>query len=165
MRFRTVALAGAALVALSTIQPLAAQEGYVYAPSATSKFGNIPGLPACVTGAVQKGDPAKTASVILAKFSASCKVPWHWHTAPEQLMMLSGRARVEMKDGSPATMAPGDYVNLPGKHVHQFTCQSACKLFIAIDGPFDIHYVDAKGNEIPQEQALKTDRTRAHGKH
>ena len=30
-----------------------------------------------------------------------------------------------------------------------------CVVFDVIDGAFDIHYVDAEGQEIPVEQALK----------
>jgi len=108
-----------------------------------------------MTGSVQNGDPSKRGSVIFGKGTAGCRVPWHWHTPTEQLMMVMGRAKVEMKDGSPVTLRSGDYVSLPTKHVHQFTCQIACRLFIASDVAFDIHYVDARCNEIPQEQTLK----------
>jgi hypothetical protein len=55
----------------------------------------------------------------------------------------------------------GDYLHLPSKHVHQFTCITACKLFLAIDAAFDIHYVDASGNEISPDDALKA---KAHTK-
>jgi hypothetical protein len=50
---------------------------------------------------------------------------------------------------------PGDYLSLPGKGVHQFTCIVACTFFLSSDGVFDIHYVDASGKEIPPDEALK----------
>jgi len=106
-------------------------------------------------GSVQNGDPSKSNSVILGKAMAGCKIPWHWHTPTEQLMMVAGSAKVEMKDGSPITLHPGDYASLSTKHVHQFTCLAACTLFIASDVAFDIHYVDSSGSEIPVDQALK----------
>jgi quercetin dioxygenase-like cupin family protein len=122
---------------------------------AKTKFQPLPGLPACMTLSAQRGDPSKGAAVILAKFTAGCTVPWHWHTAAENLMIVSGKGKIEMKDASaPATLAPGDYVYLPGKHQHQFTCLSACTLFDATEGAFDIHYIDKDGKEIPPEQAL-----------
>jgi quercetin dioxygenase-like cupin family protein len=155
MRFLIGAVFTAVLVAGSMVQSLRAQDNVVYAASATSKFVNIPGLPTCVTGSVQNGDPSRGGSVIFGKGAAGCKIPWHWHTPTEQLMMVTGRANVEMKDRSAVTLRSGDYVSLPSKHVHQFTCQTACTLFIASDVAFDIHYVDASGNEIPQEQALR----------
>jgi quercetin dioxygenase-like cupin family protein len=156
MRFDKLTWIGALLLAVSTVQPLQAQEHMDHAASATSKFINIPGLPMCVKGAVKNGDPSKGAFVILGKMTTGCLIPWHWHTAKEELMMVAGRAKVEMKEGSPAMLHPADYLNLPAKHVHQFTCETACTVFIGSDGAFDIHYVDAKGNEIAQDEALKT---------
>jgi quercetin dioxygenase-like cupin family protein len=123
--------------------------------AAGSKFGNLPGLPTCATLSVQRGDPTKGPAVILAKATAGCKVPWHWHTAAENLMIVAGKAKVEMKDAAATAAAPGDYVYMPGKHPHQFTCTSACTFFIATEGAFDIHYVDKDGKEIPPDQALK----------
>jgi hypothetical protein len=49
-------------------------------------------------------------------------------------MMVSGRAKVEMKDGSPAALRAGDFLDLPSKHIHQFTCLAACLLFDASTG-------------------------------
>jgi mannose-6-phosphate isomerase-like protein (cupin superfamily) len=123
---------------------------------AKSKFQALPGLPACLTLSAQRGDPFKTAAVILIKMTAGCKVPWHWHTAGEGLMIVSGKGKIEMKEGDTpaAAVGPGDYVYLPGKHVHQFTCPVACTFFDVTEGAFDIHYVDKDGKEIPPEQAL-----------
>lgn len=134
---------------------LRAQDQAVFAPAMKSKPVNFPGLPTCMKGAVQNGDPSKGPSVILGKGSTGCRIPWHWHTATEQLMMVSGSAKVEMKDSAPIVLHAGDYVSMPTKHVHHFTCQATCTLFIASDAAFDIHYVDSSGQEIPSDQALK----------
>jgi quercetin dioxygenase-like cupin family protein len=127
-----------------------------YAAAATSKFTNMAVLPSCMTLSVQRGDPSKGPSVILLKFKAGCVVPWHWHTAAEQLIVVSGTGRAQMKDGKPVTVHPGDYMFLPAKHVHTFSAVTAVTMFDLPDGPFDIHYVDAAGNEIPPDQALKS---------
>jgi len=128
----------------------------LYVASVTSKFTNFPGVPQCMTGAVQEGDPSKGNAVLLLKAQSGCMVPWHWHTPSEQLMMVSGRAKAEMKDGAPVILRAGDYLNLTSKHVHQFTCLSSCMLFdVTGAAAFDVHYVDAIGDEIPAEQALK----------
>jgi hypothetical protein len=52
---------------------------------------------------------------------------------------------------------------MPSKHVHQFQCTSkSCLAYVHADsGPFDIHYVDAQGKEIPPEEALKAVRETA----
>lgn len=118
-------------------------------------FTNIPGLPTCTVGSVQNGDPAKGPSIVFAKIDAGCVIPWHWHTPSEHLMMVSGVARIEMKDGKPLTLESGGYALMPSRHAHQFRCERACSLYIYSDAAFDIHYVDAQGNEISVEDALK----------
>jgi quercetin dioxygenase-like cupin family protein len=123
--------------------------------SAEAKFAGLPVLPSCATLAVEKGDPMKGASILLIKASSGCKIPWHWHTATEQLMFVSGTAKIEMQDSQPHALKKGDFALLPGKHHHQFTCASSCLFFNVIDGAFDIHYIDKSGNEIPPEEALK----------
>lgn len=124
--------------------------------AAAAKFGGLPVLPSCATFAVEKGDPMKEASILLIKATSGCKVPWHWHTANEQLMFVSGTGKVEMKDAQPHALAKGDFVLLPGKHHHQFTCVNSCLFFNSVEGAFDIHYVDKNGQEITPVEALKT---------
>lgn len=119
-------------------------------------FTNVPGLPSCTVGSVQNGDPAKGSSIVFAKIDAGCVIPWHWHTPGEHLMMVSGVGRIEMKDGKPLTLEPGGFALMPSKHVHQFSCEKGCSLYIYSDAAFDIHYIDAKGNEISPEEALKS---------
>jgi quercetin dioxygenase-like cupin family protein len=123
--------------------------------AATTKFGPLEGVPACLTLSPQRGDPTKGPAVILIKMTTGCKVPWHWHTANEGLMMVSGKGKLEMKDVAAHAMAPGDYAFMPGKHQHEFTCTAACTFFDVTEGAFDIHYVDKDGKEIPPAQALK----------
>ena len=120
------------------------------------KFVMIPGLPTCGSGSVQSGDPSKGPSIILAKVAAGCSIPWHWHTPNEHVMMVSGMAHIEMKDGAPLTLRAGGFAKMPSRHVHQFRCGAApCALYIYSDTAFDIHYVDGEGKEISPEQALK----------
>jgi len=156
MRIAACCLLSAVLVAGVATRFASAEDKMVYAGKATSKFVNFPGLPTCMTGSVQHGDPANGASVILAKSTAGCRIPWHWHTADEQLMIVSGSAKVGMKDGQPTALHSGDYLSLPGKSAHQFTCVAACTLFILPSGSFDIHYVDKDGKEISADEALKS---------
>lgn len=154
MRPRSLLLAAAVLVAISIARPVHGEEHMSHAASPAAKFGPVPGLPGCATAAPREGDPGKEAFVVLAKTTTGCKIPWHWHSGMERLMIVSGKAKVEMKEAS-STMIAGDYINLPAKHVHQFTCLAACKFFIESDRAFDVHYVDKEGKEIPQEEALK----------
>lgn len=156
MRNRSVLLlVSLLLLSISIAAQDAAHAKKAAAPEGAAKFMEFPGLPGCLVGSVQNGDPMKGAAVILAKAKTGCVVPWHWHTATEQLMFVSGTASVEMKDAGKKALSAGGYVNLPGKHQHEFRCTASCTFFITTDAAFDIHYVDASGNEIPVEQALK----------
>ncbi len=119
-----------------------------------NKFAPLEGMPKCIINAVESGDPTKGPSVIIFKGAAGCAIPWHWHTPTENVMFVNGSAKMEMKDGASSVLGPGGYAMLPSKHVHQMTCTSACMGFVASDAAFDIHYVDANGNEIPPDQAL-----------
>jgi len=143
------------LLAGVVLAPALAQDNMAYAPMAKAKFGNLPVIPKCGTLAVANGDPTKGAAVILIKSTTGCVIPWHWHSAGEQLMFVAGSAKVDMKDGAPVRMHTGDYINLPAKNVHQFTCVAACTFYLATDGAFDIHYVDKDGKEISMDEALK----------
>jgi len=128
---------------------------------AEMKFSPIPGLPTCASGSVQTGDPAKGAFIILAKLATGCSIPWHWHTAGEDLMIVSGTGRIEMKDGPSRTLQAGSFVLLPSHHVHQFLCKKNCTFFFYSDGAFDIHYLDKQGAEISPDEALKAVKEKA----
>jgi quercetin dioxygenase-like cupin family protein len=133
-----------------------AQDMGIVRTMAENKFEPHPALPSCVNIAVQNGDPSKGASVILMKVATGCVIPWHWHTPVEQVMIVSGSAKVEMKDsGKSAVLGPGGFAMMPSKHVHQFTCVSACTVFVNSSAAFDIHFVDSKGTEITADAALK----------
>ena len=60
---------------------------------AMMKLTTIPPLPVCAKGSVQSGDPSKGPSVIFAKATTGCTIPWHWHTPNEHVMIVSGTAR------------------------------------------------------------------------
>lgn len=122
---------------------------------ADMKFVTIPPLPTCAVGSVLSGDPTKGPSIILAKAQAGCTVPWHWHTPNENLMIVSGVARLDMKDGEPLTLRAGGFAVMASHHVHQFRCEKACLFYIYSDAAFDITYVDKDGNEISPLDAIK----------
>ena len=128
---------------------------------AEMKFLMVPSLPTCALGSVQSGDPTKGPSIIFAKVPAGCSIPWHWHTPNEHVMIVSGVAHLEMKNGKPLTLRSGGFAMMPSHDVHQFRCERACQLYIYSDVAFDIHYVDGQGKEISPDQALKAVRETA----
>ena len=123
--------------------------------AAEMTFVTIPGLPTCAKGSAQSGDPTTGPSILLVKIAAGCSIPWHWHTPNENVMVVSGIGRLELKDGKPVTVRAGAYAMMPSHHIHQFRCAGPCSLYIYSDAAFDIHYVDAQGQEISPDDALK----------
>lgn len=124
---------------------------------ADMKFGAFPGFPTCTSGSFQLGDPATQPTVVLVKIGKGCSIPWHWHTPNENVMLMSGQLRLEVKDeGGPRLLKAGGFAQMPAKHVHRAQCMSkGCLVYIYADAaPFDIHYVDAQGNEIAPAEAL-----------
>lgn len=123
------------------------------------KFGEVPAVPTCFTIAVQTGDPATTQFIAAVKAKPGCTIPWHWHSAGEHLMIVSGTVHIGMRDeqaqATAKSLTAGGFAVLPARHVHEFRCEKTCQLYLYSDGKFDIHYVDPKGTEIPPEEALK----------
>ena len=152
---RTLLVLLAAVVALSATTYAEDNDRMVTLNPQTMKFTPIPDMPACASAAILRGNPRWGPAWVLLKLASGCRVPWHWHTANETLVVISGRGTVAMKDGPPLQFAPGAYASLPSHHVHQARCSRACLLFNGADAAFDIHYVDASGEEISSEKALK----------
>lgn len=154
---RSRIIAGLFVVLCCLTLPSVAQDsgGMTFAAAKSSKFANLPGLPACLTVAVQRGDPSQGSAALLLKFAPGCTVPWHWHSVGEQLLLISGTGTAEMRDGKPMTMHAGDYAYLPAKSVHQFKAVAAVLMLDIPDAAFDIHYVDKSGSEISPDEALK----------
>ena len=114
----------------------------------------IPDAPQCFVAAVEQGNPGAEPSIMLMKGKAGCAVPWHWHPATENIMMVSGTAETQVKDQPSVRLARNDFMSVPPKHAMRFVCLTECSLFVATDGAFSIHYVDAAGKEITPAQAL-----------
>jgi quercetin dioxygenase-like cupin family protein len=126
-----------------------------YASVSNTRFAPLAVLPPCMTISAVHGDPTKGAATILAKTTTGCVIPWHWHSVNEQLIFVAGTATAQTKAGPGHGLKGGDFIFLPAKQVHQFTCTATCIFYDVLDGPFDIHYVDKDGNEIPTAQLLK----------
>jgi hypothetical protein len=141
-------------LALLIALPAFSQDQAGVTKPADDKLMVTPGLPICMKGTVMRGNPAHGAYVIYAKASAGCEVPTHWHTADGELIWISGTGRFKMKDVGEQTVKPGMFVRVPSKHAHSERCITVCSFYAVGDQAFDIHYIDANGNEIPFEQAI-----------
>jgi len=118
------------------------------------KFVTFPGFPTCTTGAIVHGDPNQGPVSVLQKIPPDCRIPWHWHTANEQIVLISGTMEMMHKDSKPMLLRPGGYYFNPGHHVHSVGCPKGCTIFVTVDGKIDIHWVDNAGKEISLDEAL-----------
>ena len=97
----------------------------------------------CLRSATENGDPAVGASTFILKAPPGCVVPWHYHTAEEQLIVVQGNVLTEMGGIPPRSLGPGGFAVMPGKEKHQFSCKSKndCILFVTFDRAYDIFWV------------------------
>jgi quercetin dioxygenase-like cupin family protein len=150
-------LAFAAVCASCATSRVAAQDQPIAAPATQAKFSAIPTAPKCFTIAVEKGDPTKEASVILARFAPGCVAPFHWHTPSETVMIVSGALQVQMKGDKAMIAHRGDFLYMPPRHPHRATCSGTapCLVFLTSDAAFDVHWIDDAGKEITLEAAMQ----------
>ena len=96
----------------------------------------------CLSSAIETGDPATGRSTVILKASAGCVVPWHFHSAEEQLIIISGAVLAEMTDHRPTRLGPGGFAMMGSRMPHQFTCQrkSACVMIVTFDRAYDIFW-------------------------
>ena len=97
----------------------------------------------CLQDALLRGDPDTGASTFALKAKPGCVVPWHSHTAQEQLIVVSGEVLTEMEGMRPAALGPGGFASMLSREKHQFTCSAAgdCLLFVSFDRKYDIFWL------------------------
>jgi hypothetical protein len=101
----------------------------------------------CVSSALETGDPKTGPSTWILKAPAGCLIPWHFHTAQEQLIIVSGSVLAEMTDHPPTRLVPGGFAVMAGHMAHQFACRgkSACLMFVTFDAAYDIFWGKGAG--------------------
>lgn len=94
----------------------------------------------CLLSAVETGNPDSGPSTIILKAPAGCVVPWHFHTAQEQAVVIRGVVEMEMSDSPAMSLGPGGFAVMPGKVPHQFACgqKVECLIVVWFDGKYDI---------------------------
>jgi quercetin dioxygenase-like cupin family protein len=96
------------LLAVASLSQAQTKSHGVTRPLAEVKFEQDDDVK-CLLSAVESGDPATGPSTIILKAPPNCLVPWHYHTAEEQLIVVQGSVRTEM-DGMPArALGPGGF--------------------------------------------------------
>jgi quercetin dioxygenase-like cupin family protein len=110
-------------------------------PFAAVRFAPDPDV-ACLLSALETGNPATGASTWILKAPVGCLVPWHSHTAQEQLIVVAGEVVAEMTDHPPTLLGPGGFAMMAGRMAHQLTCQGrdGCVVFVTFDRAYDIKW-------------------------
>ena len=110
-------------------------------PFESAPFEADPDVP-CLSSALETGDLQTGPSTLILNAPPGCVVPWHSHTAEEQLIVVRGTVLAEMT-GRPLTkLGPGGFAVMGSHMAHQFTCKGSapCVMFVAFDGPYDIKW-------------------------
>ena len=96
----------------------------------------------CLLSALETGDPATGPSTWILKAPAGCVVPWHSHTAGEQLIAIRGAILAEMTDHPPTRLGPGGFAAMGSRMPHQFSFvgNATCIMIVMFDGPYDIRW-------------------------
>jgi hypothetical protein len=129
--------------------PAVAQSTHVLVPADAVQWGPAPPtLPAGAEISVLQGNPAEKGAVTLRlKFPADYAIPPHWHSMTESVTVLSGTLHVGMGDTLDRTaghaLEPGGFVSLPAGMHHFAWTTSPTVVQVNLEGPFDIHYVNA----------------------
>ncbi|HEX7046083.1 MAG TPA: cupin domain-containing protein [Gammaproteobacteria bacterium] len=115
------------------------------ASSASLKWGPCPEIfPTGCEIAVLHGDPARENADLFFKVPANYKIPNHWHTSAERMVLVSGKMTVQYEGHEPVTLKKGVYAYGPPKLPHATTCLKGeeCVLFIAFEEPVDAHLAE-----------------------
>jgi len=116
-------------------------------------FASVPFAPdrdvACLTSALETGDPLTGPSTWILNARPGCVVPWHSHTAEEQLIVVRGAVMAEMTDHPQTRLGPGGFAVMGSHMAHQFACQgtAACVMFVTFDRAYDIRWGKAVNTE------------------
>jgi len=110
-------------------------------PLNTIRFGQDEDVK-CLLSALETGDSAKGPSTFILKAPPGCVVPWHFHTAQEQAIVISGEVKMEMDAHNPVTLGTGGFAVMQSKTAHQFSCvgTTPCVLTVVFDRPYDIFW-------------------------
>lgn len=141
---KLLSAAPSALLFFATTVSLSSQEPHhgIVRPLSDVKFAPDDDVK-CLDSTLESGDPDKGPSTFLLRAAPGCKVPLHYHTAEEQLIVVRGDVETGMNGVTARVLQAGGFAMMPGKEKHWFTCQSkdGCLMFVAFDRAYDIFWV------------------------
>ena len=89
--------------------------------------------------AVLHGDPAKPNADVFFRVPGNYKLPKHWHSSAERMVLVAGELSVTYEGQAAVILSPGMYAYGPPERPHYGRCVSdhACTLFIAFEEAVD----------------------------
>ena len=135
-----------AILATVALIPRAAQEPVV-TKAADVKWGDHPSIKGAWL-AVQSGDPAKGACVVMMKFPKGLTIPAHTHTASEVVTVVSGTAifgsgeKVDISKGS--ELGAGSFIVVPAKSPHWAVAKEEFIITVNFSQAVDFHLCEEK---------------------
>jgi len=96
----------------------------------------------CLSSALESGVPKAGPSTWILKAPPGCVVPWHFHTAEEQLIVVGGAVLAEMTGYPPTRLGAGGFAMMGSHMPHQFSCRgkAACLMIVTFDRAYDIYW-------------------------
>ena len=86
-------------------------------------------------------DPKTKATKLLIRTPKGIHVRKHWHSANETHTMILGTP-VFACEGKRIEQGPGSFNYLPAKMVHEAWVPAGALVFITVDGPWDVNWVE-----------------------
>lgn len=86
-------------------------------------------------------DPKTKATKLLIRMPKGIHIRKHWHSANETHTMIVGTI-VFACDGERIEQGPGSFNYLPAKMVHEAWPSAGSVVFITVDGPWDVNWVE-----------------------
>jgi mannose-6-phosphate isomerase-like protein (cupin superfamily) len=86
-------------------------------------------------------DPTTKATQLLIRNPKAIHIRRHWHSANETHTIILGTMTFEC-DGKRVDQAPGSFNYIPAKMVHEAWAPAGGLVFITVDGPWDVNWVD-----------------------
>jgi len=98
------------------------------------------GLPGC-DFVLLAGDPATGASQWFFRLRAGIEFPRHWHSTPENMVMVKGALTFDFETGENHTLTPGEHLRYPAGMIHWGRCEPGadCLFYVFNDQPYDFH--------------------------
>ncbi len=86
-------------------------------------------------------DPTTKATKLLIRTPKAIHIRKHWHSANETHTIIEGTA-VFACDGKRIEQEPGSFNYLPAKMIHEGWSPAGGLVFITVDGPWDVNWVE-----------------------